>query len=167
MIVGLADTHRDSEPGLTDHLSARIEQAEAVLHAGDFTTEQVLDAFADKSRRLYGVAGNSDESSVRNRLPMERTIEIAGTRIVLTHGDMHSPVSLSLLGRQESASIVVVGHTHRPSVAKADDVLIVNPGSHTEPRGGTAGYVEFQLTRGIGQLCSPDGTIIDSFELIE
>lgn len=136
MLVLLSDTHGEDSPRLTDHVRERVEAASVVVHAGDFTTEAVLEAFERRTPELVAVAGNSDTAAVRERLPGRRTFDFAGRRFLVTHGHRRDRTSLSLLARQEGADVVVVGHTHRAGVDDAGGVALVNPGSHADPRGG-------------------------------
>lgn len=165
MLVALSDTHARTDPRLTDHLQEVIERATLVVHAGDFTTEAVLDAFEDRTK-LRAVHGNSDDQAVCERLPETRTVEWGRERLVVAHGHRHDWTGLSLLARQETADIVVVGHTHRPSVEKRAGLAIVSPGSHADPRGRHATYAQFERT-GDGVVCrcrTVDGTTLETVE---
>lgn len=135
MLVLLADTHREADPALSAHLAETLQSADIVAHAGDFTTEAVLDEFEKRTERFVAVAGNSDSETLQQRLPEWATVEFEGQQFLLTHGHSYNRTSLSLLARQEGADVVVVGHTHRAGVDHAGDVPVVNPGSHADPRG--------------------------------
>jgi len=166
MLVALADTHRTRRPQLTDHLCEALERAEVVLHAGDITTPAVLDTF-ESFGGLRAVYGNSDEPELRERLHETSTVEWAGTRFVLAHGHRRGSTSLSMLAQQERGDVVVVGHTHRPSVGECGEMAVVNPGSHTEPRGHRATYAAFERAEGgvTGQCRTVDGRTLDTVEL--
>jgi putative phosphoesterase len=81
------------------------------------------------------LTGNRDTAGVSERLPETQVLERLGQRILLVHGHRHDETSLGLLGRQEQADIVVVGHTHRPGIETVGGMTVVNPGSHADPRG--------------------------------
>jgi putative phosphoesterase len=134
MLVILGDTHDETE--LMDPVSETLASASLVAHTGDFTTGGVLDSFEDIAPELVAVAGNRDSEAVRERLPEWRTFKYEGYRFLLTHGHRHDRTSLSLLARQEEADVVGVGHTHRAGIDHVGDVVVVNPGSHADPRGG-------------------------------
>jgi putative phosphoesterase len=138
MLVLLSDTHGQSDHRLTDSLRELVASASLVVHAGDFTTPDVLDAFEDLADEFVAVAGNSDSHELQQRLPETQTVTFAGKRIVVTHGHRRDETGLSLLARQEGAAVVVVGHTHRAGVERVGEVAVVNPGSHADPRGGQA-----------------------------
>jgi putative phosphoesterase len=159
MLVALADTHAESATRLTPHLRETVAAADCLLHAGDFTTAAVLDAFEDAADRLLAVHGNADGTAVSARLPAVATVDAFDRRFLLVHGHEHRRTALSLLARQEAADVVVVGHTHRPGVERIGDVLLVNPGSHADPRGSRPAYAAFEAgADGLsGRLCGPDG----------
>lgn len=163
MLVVCSDTHCRDDPSLSERLEADIAAADGVCHAGDFTTEAVLDRFQAAADRLYAVHGNADTAAVRNRLPEARTLTYEGTTIVLTHRQAGGATGLALFGRSRDASLVISGHTHAPSVTTADGVTLLNPGSHAEPRGNRPGYAvitpdESGLTI---ELRAPDGTVFE------
>ena len=144
MLALLADTHGTDDARLAGRAATAVAEAEALVHAGDFTTPAVheaLDAAAGEAR-LYGVHGNRDVPALRERLPATRTVEVLDRRFVVVHGHEHDRTALSLLARQEDADCVVVGHTHRPGIETIGGVTLVNPGSHADPRGGPATHGE-------------------------
>lgn len=144
MLVALADTHADGPPPLTAHLRGVVRGADRLLHAGDFTAPETVDAFADLADGLAAVHGNSDDPAVRERLPAVRTVEALGLRVLLVHGHDHDRTSLPLLARQEGADLAVVGHTHAPVIETLGALPVVNPGSHAAPRGGTPAYARLR-----------------------
>lgn len=152
MFVFLSDTHSTEPPELAGSLGDAIDDASLVAHAGDFTTGETLDAIESRSERLVAVAGNSDSPAVTERLPAQQVFEQFGGRFLLVHGHRHDRTSLSLLARQENADVVVVGHTHSAGLDHVGETLVVNPGSHADPRGG-------QPTYGVGR------QVGDGFEL--
>lgn len=167
MLVALSDTHGTETMGLTDHLQDVLGEAEQVLHTGDFTTPTVFEAFEKRARQLVAVQGNRDTLALKERLPDTRTLEALDRRFVLAHGHQHDETALSLLGRQEQADVVLVGHSHRPRIAQYDTVTVINPGSHADPRGNQAAYVRFEQSEDgvVGRLRSVDGGEIDTVEL--
>ena len=140
MIVVISDTHGRTDHRLAGRTATAVREADLVLHAGDFTTEAVFEAFEGECREFRAVYGNSDPRVLEERLPATRVIDLAsegfdtGTRIALCHGHEHSNTALSLFGQEASAAVVVSGHSHRPAVTDADEVTLLNPGSHADPR---------------------------------
>ncbi|WP_135853374.1 metallophosphoesterase [Halorussus salinus] len=175
MITVLSDTHSRSGHELAGRAKEAVEESRAVVHAGDFTTESVLDAFEEVADRLYAVYGNNATPGVRDRLPPERTFEIEGVRFVLTHGDDRGATGLSLLGRQQAADVVVFGHSHRHAATDAEDVLLLNPGSHADPRGGIPTHAELRVAedgenettdaRLVGEIRRRDGSVVETLEV--
>ncbi|WP_137284175.1 metallophosphoesterase [Halorussus salinisoli] len=170
MITVLSDTHSTSGHELEGRAREAVEDADVVVHAGDFLNEAALDAFESISDRLYGVYGNNATPGVRDRLPPERTFEVEGVRFVLTHGDDRGPTGLSLLGRQQAADMVVFGHSHRHAATDADDVLLLNPGSHAQPRGGIPTHAELRPVDAedgtlAGEIRHRDGSVVEKFEV--
>jgi putative phosphoesterase len=167
MITVVSDTHSLSGHELEGRAKEAVEEAEVVVHAGDFLNEDALDAFEAVTDRLYAVYGNNATPEVRSRLPPERTFEIEGVRFVLTHGDDRGATGLSLLGRQQAADVVVFGHSHRHAATDADEVLLLNPGSHAQPRGGVPTHAELRPTESglAGEIRHRDGSVVEKFEV--
>lgn len=143
MLVVCSDTHGIDDTRLQGRTRAAVTAADLVIHAGDFTTPAVLDAFREAATRLVAVHGNADDSAVRARLPAAATTTYAGTRIAVTHTERGGATALSLFGRERGAALVVSGHTHRPAVVDAEGgPILLNPGSHADPRGNRPGHAE-------------------------
>ncbi|MCU4972099.1 metallophosphoesterase [Halobacteria archaeon AArc-m2/3/4] len=167
MIAIFSDTHSSRGHELEGPALEAVREAEAVIHAGDFNSEAALEAFQAESSRLYGVFGNTDSMSVRDRLPEARTIEHDGIRIAVTHRRDGGQTGLRMFGRSREAALVVSGHTHRPTVIETDDCLLLNPGSHADPRGNRPGYATLESTEnGVeGRLFDLDGVVVETFEV--
>jgi putative phosphoesterase len=174
MLVVLSDTHRREGHGLTDHLVDAVADADRVVHAGDFTTPATLAALREVAPRVDAVHGNADDPAVRERLPARRTLTYGGVRIAVTHRADGGRTGLAMVGKEAGADLVVSGHTHRPTVVDGDPVLL-NPGSHVDPRGNRPGYARLE-PRGDGEsddatgvldgaLCEPDGTVVEEFRV--
>lgn len=180
MITVLSDTHGTDDHRLDGRTLEAVRTADLVLHAGDFTTAAVLDAFVaeaesgtgelnshgDDGNRFVAVAGNNDEPAVRERLDEFGVVEGGGVRFVVVHGHRHDETTLSLLGRQEDADVVVVGHSHRPGWDPSGAVAVLNPGSHADPRWHRPAHAELEPTaEGLsGRLVTPDGEVLEAFE---
>jgi putative phosphoesterase len=112
----------------------RLEQADLIVHGGDFVAASVLDEL-----RAFGpveaVHGNMDDAALRALLPAELVIEAGGARIGLVHdGGPRAGREARLAARFPSCSTVVYGHSHIPQVSRHENVLILNPGSPTDRR---------------------------------
>ena len=143
MIVGImADTH-DRLPML-DKAVKRLneEEAELVLHAGDYIAPFVVPHFEALEANLIGVYGNNDgdKELLRKRFSdiggdirgdfAEATVD--GLKVALLHG--HEEELLRSLIGVDSYDVVVHGHTHEARIYKQGKTLVVNPGE-------TCGYL--------------------------
>jgi putative phosphoesterase len=174
VITVVSDTHGTDGHRLEGRTLDAVREAELVIHAGDFTTESVLDAFEAKAGRetdeegeFVAVVGNNDDAGVRGRLATERVVDRAGIRFVIVHGHEHDDTSLSLLGRQERADVVVVGHSHEPGVRQSGAITVLNPGSHADPRWYRPAHAELEPAgEGLtGRLVAPDGEVFREFDI--
>lgn len=166
MIAVLSDTHGREDARLAGRALEAVEAASLVVHAGDFTTLPVVEAFEAASARLVAVHGNVDDDRVRARLPARETIEVEGVRLVVVHGHQHGETARAMLGREEEAALVVSGHSHRPGVVDAGDVTLLNPGSHADPRGGIPAHAELEAGEGglRGRLVDREGNVFEEFQ---
>ncbi|WP_181687380.1 metallophosphoesterase [Halorhabdus salina] len=148
MIAVFADTHGTDSPRLSERGERALRNAEQVVHAGDFTTAEVYDAFEKRAAELTAVHGNSDAPALRDGLPTVTTFDWAGWTLLVTHGHEHNSTTLPLLARERGADLAIVGHTHRPGIEELGDLSVVNPGSHADPRGGPRTYARLQAKDG-------------------
>ena len=105
-----------------------------LIHLGDIEGEEdIIQELAGGETIM--VPGNNDFFSP---LPREREIELAGKKVLLTHGHYYY-VSLDLQTLREECiargiDIVMFGHTHRPLIQIEDELTFINPGSISYPR---------------------------------
>ncbi|MFD1646962.1 metallophosphoesterase [Haloarchaeobius litoreus] len=167
MLVVVSDTHSHTGHALTGRTREAVENADLVVHAGDFVSPDVLDAFYEVAPELRAVHGNADAPAVIERLPTARVVDYEGVRIAVTHRRSGGATGLRMFGREKGADLVVSGHTHRPTVVETDDVTLLNPGSHAQPRGNRPGHAELEPTDGglSGRIVQPDGTLIEEFSV--
>ncbi|MFA4885189.1 MAG: metallophosphoesterase [Desulfotomaculaceae bacterium] len=126
----------DSHGRLDNAVKALKEtgRVDLVLHAGDLYRDAV--ALAEETGLpVKAVLGNCDKMSGG---PEEELIDLAGRRILLTHGHIgwskHWHDKILERARETGAEAVVFGHTHKAEVIKEDGVLFFNPGSIGKPR---------------------------------
>lgn len=127
-ILIVSDSHGE------EHLLKRIverEMADHVIHCGDFCTDQSQ----LPSVSMTVVRGNCDWE----RVPEEQQWDGGGYRFLVVHGHRHhvntSLLSLRYRAEEVGASIACFGHSHYPLCERSGDVLLINPGSITQPRG--------------------------------
>ena len=123
MIIGLiSDTHISPQKGkLNEKIFKIFENADLILHAGDITSQKVLDELSEIAP-VTAVLGNNDELN----LNINETINANGKTIVLVHGDNIN--DLYEFGLENNADIVVSGHTHSPNFEKIKKIYLINPG---------------------------------------
>ncbi len=135
-ILVISDTHiplraRGIPPALNDFFRA----CDAVIHAGDFTTLDVLIELEAWGKPVYAVWGNMDEEALYRRLPQRMVAEVEGYRIGITHGS-GAPVGIvdrvMTAFQDESVDILIFGHSHEARVEVRDGLLLLNPGSPTD-----------------------------------
>lgn len=162
MLTIVSDTHGTTGHRLEGRTLRAVREADLVIHAGDFTTEAVYDSFDAEAAELVAVAGNNDEPELVERLPSVATVDWEETRFLVVHGHEHTETALDMLARQEEADVVVVGHSHRPELSELSDRLLVNPGSHADPRRFRPGHAEVKATAGrlSIRLRQPDGEVV-------
>lgn len=139
-LVIMADTH---VPGrardLPAELWAAVDEADVVVHAGDWVDVTLLDALERRARRLVACYGNNDGSRLRARLPEVARVELDGVRLAVVHETGHAR------GREQRCAaaypdvdVLVFGHSHIPwdtTVMAVDGpVRLLNPGSPTDRR---------------------------------
>ncbi len=133
MKLGLiSDTHGQ----VPNAVHTALAGVDYILHAGDVGPMDViteLEAIAP----VHAVLGNTDYGIT---LPVTRLEEFGGRTILIHHivdVDFPSQTVRELLST-EKPEIVVFGHTHMPFDELRSRIRFINPGSASQPRGGTA-----------------------------
>ena len=138
LIAVISDTHLPrGARRLPEACVERIAAAGLLLHAGDFSTLDVLRDLEAIGPPVVGVHGNVDSAELRRLLPAERVVQAEGARIAMVHDAGQRAGRLERMHARfgERADVVVFGHSHMPLHEKADDGFqILNPGSPTERR---------------------------------
>jgi putative phosphoesterase len=138
LIAVVSDTHLPrGARRLPDACIERIAGADLLLHAGDFSTLEVLRELEAIGPPVAGVHGNVDSVDLRRLLPEERIVEAGGVRIALLHdaGPRHGRLDRMRRRFGDRAEVAVFGHSHLPLYEQAEDGFqILNPGSPTERR---------------------------------
>ncbi|MHA6794144.1 metallophosphoesterase family protein [Pseudonocardia bannensis] len=133
----MADTHLPKRArDLPAPLWAAVDEADVVIHAGDWVSVDLLDALEARAARLIGVYGNNDGPELRARLPEVARAELDGVRLAVVHE------TGAATGRERrctraypDADVLVFGHSHIPWDTTAGQGLrLLNPGSPTDRR---------------------------------
>jgi putative phosphoesterase len=136
-LVLMADTHLPKRAkALPEELWGAVEQADLVVHAGDWVDVALLDELDARSRELLACYGNNDHGQLRTRLPEVGTVEVDGLRLAVVHET--GPAQ----GRERRCAerfaghdVLVFGHSHIPWDTTAESGLrLLNPGSPTDRR---------------------------------
>ena len=134
-VIVLSDTHiSPSRPKrrLPDAVYELLDDADAVLHAGDVTAPELLHELAGFAP-VHAVLGNNDTAL---RLPERLEVELAGVRVAMVHDSGSAAGRAGRLRRWfPDADVVVFGHSHLPwHEVDPGGQLHLNPGSPTERR---------------------------------
>jgi putative phosphoesterase len=137
-LVLVSDTHVPQRARvLPDALWRAIDDADVVLHAGDWTSLALLDEVSARATRLVAVRGNNDGPEFDDRLPLVARETLDGIRFAVVHetGGRDGREARMALEYPET-DVLVFGHSHIPWDTTAHSGLrLLNPGSPTDRRG--------------------------------
>jgi putative phosphoesterase len=134
--IGLiSDTHGLLRPEAVSFLRG----CDHIIHGGDIGHAEVLTRLSALAP-VTAVRGNNDSGAWAERLAETEFIRIGDIYIYA----LHDVAQLDIDPGGAGVSVVVCGHSHRPSVERRDGVLYVNPGS--------AGPRRFKLPISVGEL---------------
>ena len=136
-LVLISDTHLPHRGrDLPNPVWSAIEAADAVIHAGDWVSVDLLDALETRAARLIGCWGNNDGPELRSRLPERADVTLAGVRFTVVH---ETGATTGREARMSKAypdtDVLVFGHSHIPwDTTAAGRLRLLNPGSPTDRR---------------------------------
>lgn len=151
-IALVSDTHIPTNLNrLPEALLNQISGVDAILHAGDIVSASVLRTLRSIAPTT-AVVGNSDPPEVASTLADQELLSLGGRTIGLKHGHQPHGVQSHYIGQPydspemevffqlmasqlPTAEIIVFGHFHRPVIRQWNDVLFINPGAVSSPRG--------------------------------
>ena len=131
----LADTHLRADLAALPHeVWDELETCDAVLHAGDVVTDDLLAALRAR-RPVHAVLGNNDHDLV-GALPDRLEVELAGVRVAMVHDSGARAGRARRMRRWfPTADVVVFGHSHDPVDELGEDGQhLFNPGSAVQRR---------------------------------
>lgn len=133
-ILVISDTHGDTENA--EMVIRKNMDADLVIHLGDYFRDAEKLAKLFPQLKFEYIYGNSD--FMIGEVPAEKHLEIAGKKIILTHGHRYSVKRdysrIEKKALDERADILLFGHTHVPDIMEGKGYIIVNPGSTAMPR---------------------------------
>lgn len=132
----ISDTHIPGRARrLPDALLRAADNADLVIHAGDWVAATVLDELEQHSDVL-GVWGNNDAADLRDRLPEVAELTIEGLRFAVVHetGQARGR-ELRMDAAYPEVDVLVFGHSHIPwDTVTPRGMRLLNPGSPTDRR---------------------------------
>jgi len=160
-IALVSDTHVPANlRRLPDRLLEKLADVDAILHAGDLVTLDVLEILGAIAPTT-AVSGNMDPPEVTRRLNAQEILKLGGRTIGLKHG--HQPRRLqnryigfsynapefglfyqAMAAQLPDAEIIVFGHFHAPIIKEWNDRLFINPGS-VAPSHGRSSFAVLEL----------------------
>ncbi|WP_111511623.1 metallophosphoesterase family protein [Mycobacterium kyogaense] len=133
----IADTHVPKRAkDLPPQVWEEVDEADVVIHAGDWVEPELLDALEQRSRRLVACWGNNDGDELRRRLPERADVELGGLRFTVTHETGGAAGREARMAKAyPDTDVLVFGHSHIPWDTTAESGLrLLNPGSPTDRR---------------------------------
>ncbi len=133
----IADTHLPRRArDLPEQVWQEVARTDLVVHAGDWTSVELLEQLHARSRRLLACWGNNDGPELRDRLPEVAHAVLEGVRLAVVHE------TGSAAGREARADaahpdvdVLVFGHSHIPwDTTTPAGMRLLNPGSPTDRR---------------------------------
>jgi putative phosphoesterase len=148
-VVVLSDTHSPRRwKGLPPAVAEHLVGADAILHAGDVCTADVLELLGQWAP-VHAVMGNNDKPEVADwGAPESLELDLGGLSVAMIH-DSGAAVGRARRMRRRfpGAELVVFGHSHIPLDLAEDGLRIFNPGSPTDRRRqphGTLGVLDIE-----------------------
>jgi putative phosphoesterase len=138
----ISDTHVPRRARrLPEALWRAVEDADLVLHAGDWVDLSLFDELTRRARALVGVYGNNDGPELRAVLPEVARTTIDGVRFAMIH---ETGAATGREARADAAfpdtDVLVFGHSHIPwDTTSPRGMRLLNPGSPTDRRRQPAG----------------------------
>jgi putative phosphoesterase len=132
-------------------VAANLEGVDAILHAGDVCTPDVLYELSAWAP-VHAVRGNNDGADVADwGAPDTLLLDLAGLSVAMVHDSGPAAGRPARLRRMfPDAALVVFGHSHIPLNEIHDGQRLFNPGSPTDRRRqprGTMGLIEIDAGR--------------------
>ncbi|KTC02020.1 metallophosphoesterase family protein [Pseudomonas syringae] len=121
MKVGvISDTHGLLRP----EAIAALEGCEAIIHAGDIGSQDIVEQLAAIAP-LHIVRGNNDvDAEWAKPIADHLRFDIQGWQVLLVHDIADVPALLD-----DSVKLVVTGHSYKPLIEWRGNTLYLNPGS--------------------------------------
>lgn len=134
-ILVISDTHKDINRAMTV-IDALKHELTMVIHLGDHAKDALDLSYIYPELNFHIVSGNCDFT---RDFSEEKIVKVGAYKIFMTHGHNYR-VKSSVRGLLSAAlkkkvDVALYGHTHVSYNDQQSGVLIMNPGSLTQPRG--------------------------------
>jgi len=142
----LSDTHVPRRAhDLPNEVWAAVDQADVVIHAGDWVSLDLVDRLTARAGRLVACWGNNDGPEIRAVLPETAHVTLNGLRFVVIHETGQAKGrGCRMAAAYPDTDVLVFGHSHIPwdttithvnsSNRAARTLRLLNPGSPTDRR---------------------------------
>lgn len=143
-IVATSDTHLH-EWKLPEKMLELLKSADLIIHAGDFVSYEVYQNFSEFD--LLAVSGDSDDEKIISELKEFKKFKVDGFSFGIIHkgnyvNDFQDLIYKALEAKVE---VLIFGHIHRFVLEKRKGVVVLCPGSPTEPRMSFASCAEIDV----------------------
>lgn len=129
MIIGVIS---DIHGYLPESVHTAFRDCNAIINAGDTCSTAVM-AELESIAPTVSVYGNCDRHYDYGKTVHDvARPSFSGVRFYVVHRPQDIPAELP-----KGTRVVISGHTHIPQQDEVGDVLYLNPGSPTDPRGGS------------------------------
>lgn len=136
-VIVLSDTHMPKRAKeLPSELVRELEQADLIIHAGDWQTIEVVEMLRPYGP-IEGVYGNVDSEYIKQQFPEKKLLEINGFKIGIVHGHGQKQTTEKRALNaftEESLDLLIFGHSHIPVKKQIGEMWVFNPGSPTDKR---------------------------------
>jgi len=136
-LVLLSDTHVPQRARvLPPQVWEAIDEADHVIHAGDWNGLPLLEEIGSRATNLLAVRGNNDGPEFDDRLPLVARRTIEGIRFAVIHETGGKDGREARMAAAfPDTDVLVFGHSHIPWDTTASTGLrLLNPGSPTDRR---------------------------------
>lgn len=132
----LADSHVPSRArDLPPQVWEAVDEADLVVHAGDWVVPELLDRLESRAASLLAVWGNNDGPQLRRRLPEVARRTVEGVRIGVVHETGASRGrEVRMRAAYPDVDLLVFGHSHISWDTSEEGLRLLNPGSPTDRR---------------------------------
>lgn len=145
-IGAVSDSHGDIYA--VKRAISQMGDVDIIIHLGDHFRDAQM-AAKEIKRNICYIRGNCDFGS---SVECDRIFAAENTKILITHGHRYNVKSdyldIYIKARQEEVGLVLFGHTHFAEVFEKDNIVFVNPGSVSRPRGGLATFAVVTIDKG-------------------